>query len=113
MVVMIFLIGLLLGVLGGGALCVRYLRQEIAADVGPSLRRMQMQLDTLCSEINLAQATRLADLQQRQSSESHYHQVATVTDPGLPRDQTRDGNDFRLAARPSARSSMASYISLR
>jgi hypothetical protein len=62
MLVMIFLIGLLLGVLGGGALCVRYLRQEIAADVGPSLRRMQMQLDNLYSEINLALATRLADL---------------------------------------------------
>ena len=62
MVVMIFLIGLLLGVLGGGALCVRYLRQEIAADVGPRLRQMQMQLDNLEREINLALATRLADL---------------------------------------------------
>jgi len=62
MVVMIFLIGLLLGVLGGGALCVRYLRQEIAADVGPRLRRMQMQLDNLGTEINLVLATRLADL---------------------------------------------------
>ena len=62
MIVMIFLIGLLLGVLGGGALCVRYLRQEIAADVGPKLRRVQMQLDNLDTEINLALATRLADL---------------------------------------------------
>jgi uncharacterized membrane-anchored protein YhcB (DUF1043 family) len=62
MVVMIFLIGLLLGVLAGGALCVRYLRQEIAADVGPRLRQMQMQLDNLDREINLALATRLADL---------------------------------------------------
>ena len=62
MIVMIFLIGLLIGVLGGGALCVRYLRQEIAADIGPRLRRMQMQLDNLDTEINLALATRLADL---------------------------------------------------
>ena len=62
MVVMIFLIGLLLGILGGGALCVRYLRQEIAADVGPRLRQMQMQLDNLNRELNLALATRLADL---------------------------------------------------
>ncbi len=62
MVIMIFLIGLLLGVLGGGALCVRYLRQEIAADVGPGLRRVQTQLDNLDTEINLALATRLADL---------------------------------------------------
>lgn len=62
MVVMIFLIGLLLGVLGGGALCVRYLRQEIAADIGPRIRRVQMQLDNLDTEINLALATRLLDL---------------------------------------------------
>jgi hypothetical protein len=40
--------------------------------------------------------------------------VATVTGSGLPRDQTHDGNDFRLVARPGqplARSGMASYIS--
>jgi hypothetical protein len=61
MVVMIFLIGLLLGVLGGGALCVRYLRQEIAANVGPGLRRVQMRLDYLEAEISLALATRPAD----------------------------------------------------
>ena len=40
MIVMIFIIGLLIGVLGGGALCVRYLRQEIAANIGPRLRRV-------------------------------------------------------------------------
>jgi len=59
---MVFLIGLLSGVLGGGALCVRYLRHEIAADIGPALRRVQTQLDNLDTEINLALATRLADL---------------------------------------------------
>ena len=62
MIVMIFLLGLLTGVLGGGALCVRYLRQEIVADIGPRLRRVQVQLDNLDAEINLALATRLADL---------------------------------------------------
>jgi hypothetical protein len=62
MIVMVFLIGLLIGVLSGGALCVRYLRQEVAADIGPRLRRVQMQLENLDSEINLALATRLADL---------------------------------------------------
>ena len=34
MAIMLFLIGALLGVLLGGALCVRYLRREIAADIG-------------------------------------------------------------------------------
>ena len=29
----IFILGMLLGVLGGGAVCVRYLRHEIAADI--------------------------------------------------------------------------------
>jgi hypothetical protein len=62
MFVMIFLIGLLIGVLGGGALCVRYLRQEIAADIGPRLKRVQMKLESLETEVNLALATRLADL---------------------------------------------------
>jgi hypothetical protein len=61
-VVMIFLLGFLIGVLGGGALCVRYLRQEIAADIGPRLRRVQMQLDNLDTEINLVLTTRLANL---------------------------------------------------
>jgi hypothetical protein len=37
-----FVLGTLLGLLGGGgAVCVRYLRQEIAADIGPQLRCTQ------------------------------------------------------------------------
>jgi hypothetical protein len=66
MIVMIFFIGLLIGVLGGGALCVRYLRQEIASDIGPRLKRVQIQLENLDAEINLALATRLADLSRAQ-----------------------------------------------
>lgn len=62
MIVMIFFLGLLIGVLGGGALCVRYLRQEIASDIGPRLKRVQIQLGNLDAEINLALATRLTDL---------------------------------------------------
>jgi hypothetical protein len=62
MTVMIFLLGLLIGILGGGALCVRYLRKEIAADIGPSLGRVQMQLENLDAEVDLVLATRLAEL---------------------------------------------------
>jgi hypothetical protein len=51
---LIFLVGALLGALFGATLCVRYLRQEIAANVGPRLRRIQLQLDSLQAEINLA-----------------------------------------------------------
>jgi hypothetical protein len=38
---LIFLVGALLGVLMGGALCVRYLRREVAADIGPKLRAQE------------------------------------------------------------------------
>lgn len=59
---LIFLLGTLIGVLAGGALCVRYLRHEIAGDVGPRLRRLQLQLDSLESAINLALITRYAEI---------------------------------------------------
>jgi hypothetical protein len=62
---LIFLVGLiflLLGVLMGGALCVRYLRREIADDIGPKLKRMQLQLDNIDTELNLAITMRNAEL---------------------------------------------------
>jgi len=70
---LIFLVGALTGVLAGGMLCVRYLRSAIADDIGPQLkrlhadidpqlRRMQNQLDLIESAVNLALATRYADL---------------------------------------------------
>lgn len=62
---MILLVAALIGMLAGGAVCVRYLRQEIAGDIGPRLRRMQMQLDNLEAEINLAMTTRLVELSRR------------------------------------------------
>lgn len=65
MVLLIFLVGALLGILIGGGLCVRYLRQEVAASVGPKLARMQVQLDTIESTVNLALATRHAELSAR------------------------------------------------
>ena len=59
---LIFALGTLIGVLMGGALCVRYLRHEIAADICPRLRRLQLQLDNLESAVNLALVTRYAEL---------------------------------------------------
>ena len=59
---LIFLVGALLGVLIGGALCVRYLRREVAADIGPKLKHMQLQLNNIETELNLAIATRHAEL---------------------------------------------------
>jgi hypothetical protein len=49
----------------GAAVCARYLRQEIAASIGPRLRRIELQLDTLQAELNLATEARLAALSRR------------------------------------------------
>jgi ABC-type lipoprotein release transport system permease subunit len=59
---LIFLIGALLGVLLGGALCVAYLRQEIAASIGPRLKRVEFQLENIEAAMNLAITTRYAEL---------------------------------------------------
>ena len=75
MILLIFLVGALLGVLGGGTLCVHYLRSAISDDIGPQLRRMHAeldpqlrgmrnQLDNIESAVNLALATRYAELSQ-------------------------------------------------
>jgi hypothetical protein len=69
MVVLIFLVGALIGLLAGVATCVRYLRHEIAADVGPRLKGIQIQLDRLDAEVNLALATRLAEIAERYGHE--------------------------------------------
>ena len=56
------LLGLLGGLLAGTAVCARYLRQELAASIVPRLRRIELQLDSLQAELNLATTTRLAEL---------------------------------------------------
>jgi hypothetical protein len=62
---LIFLVGALLGVIMGGTVCVRYLRREIAADIGPKLKRVQLQLDNIETQLNLAIMTRYAELSTR------------------------------------------------
>ena len=51
MIILIFLVGsllgLLLGLLFGALLCIRYLRQEVAGDIGPRLRTIQSHLDEI------------------------------------------------------------------
>jgi hypothetical protein len=65
MLPLIFAVGALLGVLAGGALCIHYLRQEVAANVGPELERLQHQADNIEAVLNLALASRDAGLSQR------------------------------------------------
>lgn len=62
MVLLIFILGTLLGILAGGALCIRYLRREIAADIGPQLRQIQGQLDYMEATLNYALQNRYAEL---------------------------------------------------
>lgn len=61
----VILLGLLIGLLIGAAVSARYLRQEIAANIGPRLRHIEQQLDTLQAELNLANEVRLAALSRR------------------------------------------------
>jgi hypothetical protein len=66
-IAMTFFVGALLGILAGGAVCTRYLRQEVAAEIRPRLRRIQSQLENVEAEINLVMATQLAELTKRQT----------------------------------------------
>ena len=72
---LIFALGAMIGVLAGGALVVRHFRAAIAGDIGPLIRRMhaeidpqlrgmQNQLDNIESAVNLALASRYAELSQ-------------------------------------------------
>jgi hypothetical protein len=62
MIVLIFLLGSMLGLLVGALLCIRFIRQEVAADIGPQLRRIQAQLDALEAEVGLVIGTRFAEV---------------------------------------------------
>jgi hypothetical protein len=59
---LIFLVGALLGLITGGMLCARYVRREITDDIGPKLKRVQIQLDSIESAVNLAIVTRYTEL---------------------------------------------------
>jgi hypothetical protein len=65
MSILIFLIGSLLGLVAGCAVCIRYLRREIAADIGPRLRRIQAHLDNLEAQLNLALISRYVEISER------------------------------------------------
>lgn len=69
MTALIFTVGALFGLLSGALLCIRYIRQEVAADIGPRLRRIQLQLETLEAEVGLAIGTRYNELSGQLSQE--------------------------------------------
>ena len=57
-----FLLGTLVGAIAAFLIRLAYLRREVAADIEPRLRRIQLQLDNLETALNLAMVTRYADM---------------------------------------------------
>jgi uncharacterized membrane-anchored protein YhcB (DUF1043 family) len=62
MTILIFLLGSLLGVLIGALMCVRFVRQEVAGNLGPQLRQIQGQLNTIEAEVTYMVSSRYAEL---------------------------------------------------
>ena len=69
-------LGVLIGLLAGMFLCARYLRQEMAANIGPKLEHIEQQLRTLQAELNLDSATRLARLTERLGERPPHDEAA-------------------------------------
>jgi len=63
--ILVFVLGVQLGMLAGAMLCIRYLRREVAGDIGPRLKQMQAQLDNLEAALNLALLSHYAELSER------------------------------------------------
>jgi hypothetical protein len=64
-VLLIFFAGALLGALAGSIACVRYVRQEMTANIAPGLRRLQFQVDSLETEIRLTVTEWLVEMTKR------------------------------------------------
>jgi hypothetical protein len=86
-----FLLGTLIGALAGCLICIRYLRREIAADIGPKLRRIELQLDNLETAVNLALVTRYADLAERPSQGPTPVLPSSIIPPRPRRSQSPNG----------------------
>jgi hypothetical protein len=69
MIVLIFLVGSLLGVLLGSLLCIRFIRQEVTGDLGPKLRQIQGQLNTIEAELTYMVSARYAELTAQMSQD--------------------------------------------
>ena len=72
---MVVLVGVLTGILMGAVVCARFLRQEIAANVGPRLRRIESQLDTTERQLSTTER-QLANIQEQITQEASAHRVA-------------------------------------
>ena len=62
MIVLIFLVGSQSGLLLGALLCIRFVRQEVTGELGPKLRQIQGQLNTIEAELTYVVSSRYAEL---------------------------------------------------
>jgi MFS superfamily sulfate permease-like transporter len=70
MVVLTVFLGLLLGLLGGALLSIRMVKQQVSADLLPTLSRMQGQLNTIEAEVGYMVNSRYAELSARLTPEA-------------------------------------------
>jgi hypothetical protein len=62
MIVLIFLVGSQSGLLLGALLCIRFVRQGVTGDLGPKLRQIEAQLETIGAELSYMVSSRYAEL---------------------------------------------------
>lgn len=65
MLVLIFVLGVLLGALTGGVVCLRLFRQQVTGEFDPRLRQMQLQLNSVETAINVALMAHYDDISRR------------------------------------------------
>ena len=61
MIVLIFLVGSQSGLLLGALLCIRFVRQGVTGDLGPKLRQIEAQLDTIGAELSYVVSSRYVE----------------------------------------------------
>jgi hypothetical protein len=65
MLALIFILGMLLGTLMGGVVCLRLFRQQVTGEFDPRLRQMQLQLNSVETAINVALMTHYDEISRR------------------------------------------------
>jgi uncharacterized membrane-anchored protein YhcB (DUF1043 family) len=62
MTALILLVGLLIGLLGGALISIRFVRQEVMGNLGPQLQQMRGQLNSIEAEITYLASSRYAEI---------------------------------------------------
>ena len=73
MIVLTLLVGLLVGLLGGALISIRFVKQQVTGELLPTLSRMHGQLNTIEAEVGYMVNSRYAELNARLSPEPRHH----------------------------------------